>query len=289
MKKLGWLLLALITFTAFTPLRDTLSPNQSGHIQATIGRKAFMSMNSDAQGLNARYTTITKFGQNLDIDSAADESITPMGDAYNTRFGLGAETLSVVSSDTADDASGTGARTILLGCIGADGLESSVIVTMDGTTPVVTTAACKFINRGAVLTSGSGNKNAGTITITQSSSSVVMAIIPALASVTKQLEYYVPSDRRCYFESLYLRSRKLATGSARVHTRVIIWSGSQETEYEIRDFFSSTDAGGNAIILYNFKAEQVRPNEIIAFRVGTSSNGLTQTGNFELVCRRDND
>lgn len=278
MKKLfPWAIIALILATGFTSLRDTLWPAVSAHIQATIGRKAFLSMNSDTQGTNARYTTITKFGSNTDIDTAADETITTIGDAFTTRFGLTAETLSIVSADDADDSGSTGENSIIVGCIASDGTESTLVVTMDGTTPVLTTSTCKFVNRAAVYTSGSGDVNAGNITITQSSSGTVMAIIPTGKGTTQHLEYYVPSDRRCYMESLYLRARKLATGSARVLATVVVYSGSQDTMYDIRDFYMSTDAGGNEVQITDFKAEQVRPNEIVAFRVNTSANDLTMT------------
>tara|TARA_R110002020_G_scaffold207256_3_gene412690 strand:+ start:29276 stop:30052 length:777 start_codon:yes stop_codon:yes gene_type:complete len=71
---------------------------------------------------------------------------------------------SVVSDDAADTAAGTGARTACVGGLDWSYKEVSEDVTLNGTTPVVTTQEFLRVNSLEVLTSGSGEVNAGDIT-----------------------------------------------------------------------------------------------------------------------------
>lgn len=284
MKNLGWLLLAVVLSVSFIPLREVMPPSYSGHIQATVGRKAWLSFNDLNQ---VQFTRITKFGFNKDVDSAAAEGLVSFGGSSTAQIGLAAETLSVVSTDADDTSAGTGARTLLIQCITSDGTQSDVSVTMNGTTPVVTVATCKFINRVIVLTSGSSDRNEGAINITQSTSGVQLAQIPANKSVTQQLMYYVPSDRSCYIEDLVVRARKLAGGTApRVEFNVLTYSQTQDTLYDIREYFVDTSIE-NEIKAQDFKAERLRPNEIIVIDIITNTNDTVTTGSFELTCKID--
>lgn len=74
-----------------------------------------------------------------------------------------AATVSVVSTSTADDTGGTGAITVLLEGLDASYLEISETVTLDGTTPVVTTQSFLRVNSAGVATAGTGEANAGDI------------------------------------------------------------------------------------------------------------------------------
>lgn len=279
--KLGWLLLICILGMSSYSIHD-YSPQEATNILATLGRRAWAAFHPTSD----KVVRLTKFGYNLDIDTGAAETLGALGDDPDTRFGLAAETISVVSTSANDAAAGTGARLLVLQCIDSDGLQSDVLVSMNGLTPVVTTATCKFLNRVVVYTSGSLRTNDGTITLTQSSSGVNLAIVPAGQSVTQQLEYYIPSDRRCYTDNLTMRARKLASGSARLDVKVKIFSNFVGTTYTIRDYLLDT-SGDGVVNFDNFKAELLAPNEIFVIKVSTNSNNSAITGSLDLTCKID--
>lgn len=283
MNKLYVSIAAVILCVSFIPIRDAQSPKNSLHVLSTMGRRAYLSFND---GIGTSYSRVTKFGFNKDIDSASPEIITSFGGSFIQK-NLSAETLSVVSTSANDSLGGTGARQILIQCIGSDGLQSNVPLSLNGTTPVITTSTCKFVNRVVVFSAGSGETNLGTINITQSSSGIQLAQIPLEKSTTQQLLYYVPSDRRCYLEDIYIKARKTSGGSSpRVQFEILIYSNSQKVLYDIREYFVDTSVS-TFIEQKNFKAEQLRPNEIFAIRATTNTNDTIVTASFDLTCRID--
>ena len=115
------------------------------------------------RGNVSNFSAINKFGFNptcstsFELISVASANVT-----YPTSAGA----VTVVSSSTADDAAGTGARTVKIEGLDANYDIQSETVTMDGTTNVVTTNTYIRLNRMTVLTAGTGGKNAGNITAT---------------------------------------------------------------------------------------------------------------------------
>lgn len=200
---------------------------------------------------------VVKFGHNEDIDLAAPEDIQTQGGQMV--FPSAAETLSIVSDSAADDSGSTGANSIYITCIQSDGTRTFVTVTMDGTTPVVTTQTCLFVNRATVLLSGSGKVNAGNITITNTSSGNVLAYIEAGEAVTHQAVYRVPSNYNCFINSLYLASEKLAASDPRVIFKIKVFNtATTNTEYVIRREGMDTNSDSYRIF-NNFKDQALLP------------------------------
>lgn len=106
-------------------------------------------------------------GINIDVD-AGTEDVTELGATYTgmpvipTQAG---EALNIVSGSANDAAAGTGQRTIKIVGLDANGALQSETVTLNGTTPVVTTTTWLRVFRAYGLTAGSGGTNAGVITI----------------------------------------------------------------------------------------------------------------------------
>jgi hypothetical protein len=107
------------------------------------------------------HTAIRVFGYNPDIDTS-EESIWP--DGGTVPHPTVASALSIVSTSTADDSAGTGARTVYIE--GLDGSYNTIseTVIMDGTTPVSTVGEYLYVNQFYVTSVGSGEANAGEIT-----------------------------------------------------------------------------------------------------------------------------
>ena len=240
----------------------------------------YMSLFSSVEDDPVTYRVV-KFGHNLDADSAANEDVWSAGGLMT--YASAAQTLTVVSSSTDDDDGGTGAESITVACIGSDGTENSFTVTMDGTTPVVTTQTCFFVNRSFVNSSGSGLTNAGNITIDQTTSGYTLAYIPATYSITQQAMYRVPSDRRCGIQNLYVSADKLAGSSPRVIFLVKIFDPLTNTERIARRELLDTSAETSRNIP-NFDDVALSANEIINIEVNTNTNDTEVSATIDIVC-----
>jgi hypothetical protein len=124
------------------------------------------------------------------LDSAEDVWLA--GGVY-TGFLSAGGTVNVVSGDTADTAAGTGARTVRLLGLDANGNRASEDVTLNGTTPVTSTTEFLRLQRAYVLTAGSGGTNTGVITIDTTVGDTVMATIGAADGQTLIAAYTIPA------------------------------------------------------------------------------------------------
>ena len=138
---------------------------------------------------------IQRSGSNTDIDTTTTPEDVWGGSGMYTGFPSTAETLSIVSASANDTAAGSGARTLRISGLDSVGNFLTEIVTLNGTTPVVTTNAFLRMNRAIVLTSGDNNTafNAGAITINHSTTtSNVFGIIDVNTNMLKTTAYTIP-------------------------------------------------------------------------------------------------
>ena len=162
-----------------------------------------------AKGDFTGYSKVSKFGRNPGVKSADYESIWDGSNLYP--WPTAAETLSVVSDDADDTSAGTGARTVEI-----EGLDSSwnvltETVTMNGLTPVITTGLFLRVYRARVVTAGSTGTNEGTITMTNTTSSNVIAQISVDNSgfgQTLMAVYTIPAGKTGYLISVNGSSSK---------------------------------------------------------------------------------
>lgn len=139
---------------------------------------------------------INKFGMNEDIDAANREVIWENGGDYT--FLDTAETLSVVSTDVDDDGSpaGNGAQTVEIIGLDANWDDLTEIVTLNGTTVVVTTNAFLRHFRAIVRSAGSTGGNEGVITATSTSTATIQSTIPNSGDIHNQTSMAVFSIKR---------------------------------------------------------------------------------------------
>ena len=131
-----------------------------------------------------------KFGRNDDIDG--NEEVWELGTARV--LPSAAAVLAIVSSSTADDAvaTGTGAWTIQVEGLDANYDEISEVITLDGTVSVGSSASFLRVNRAYIVTAGTGESNAGNITV--SIGGDAQAYIEATEGQTHQTHYTVPNE-----------------------------------------------------------------------------------------------
>lgn len=168
---------------------------------------------------------IQRSGGNTDIDTSTFPEDCWGGSGLYQGFPLTAETVSVASSSVNDTAAGTGARTIRISGLDATGNFQTEIVTLNGTTPVVTTTQWLRINRAFILTSGNNNRNfnAGNITINQSVTTTnVFGIIDIGLGALKAAVYTIPKGTAGVLRNVQisgLRSTSSFSGVAGLYVR----------------------------------------------------------------------
>ena len=169
---------------------------------------------------------VYKFGRNSDVDPTSDpEDVWEGGGLYTGHPTGSPETVEVFSSSAADDAAGTGARTIRI-----HGLKTSSStdyetedLSMDGTTEVESTNTWYRVNRIEVLTAGTGGSNAGVITCRHSSTTDnVFAAIQVGYNQTTIAAYTIPASKKALLKRMRVSIVRAngSAGSATITLRV---------------------------------------------------------------------
>ena len=187
-----------------------------------------------------------KFGYNSDVDTGSAELLAEFGGTFTPR--TTGTTLSIVSSSTADDSGGTGATGIVVYGVDENWNTQTEVVTMDGTTPVVTTTTWIGINRIAIYAAGAGKANAGTITVTAVTGGATMATMPAGEGTSQQIIFHVPADTQALIDHMNFSVIRLATGTQPVVTfRVWVYSAVSNANYRVATFYLDGDIENHVI------------------------------------------
>jgi len=167
-----------------------------------------------AQGKRRGIYLINRFGQNTDIDTnSLPEDLWGGSGVYAGFPGVTAtaENVEVLSSSDQDDsvADGTGAHTMRIWYFDTDfkmfdanGDHLYTDVILDGQSVVDTGVSALFVWRAAVLTAGSGNTNAGVITIRWATTeSVIFQTVAAGIGQTRNTAMCVPDGFKGYLKN----------------------------------------------------------------------------------------
>lgn len=131
-------------------------------------------------------------GGNADVDiTSVPEDIWNAGGAYP--LPTAAAALEVVSSSANDAAAGTGLRTMLVQGLDSNYAEIQETVTLNGTSAVALSNQYLRLNAAIILSAGSGNVNAGTITLRESGGGTTRGSIAAGYGLMRQCVYTVPA------------------------------------------------------------------------------------------------
>lgn len=200
---------------------DAIAVRPSNYVyEAALGRR---------QGA----TTWNKFGYNADVDIGT-EVIAAFGGSFSPL--TTASTLTIVSSSTDDDGSpaGTGANSIVIYGIDANRKSQTEVVTLNGTTNVVTATTWLGVNRAAIYLAGSTLTNVGNITITATTGGTVQAYLPAGEGTTQQLIYFTQADHQALADWLILNAARFNTGTEPIVTfKGWVYSAVSNAKYEV--------------------------------------------------------
>ena len=240
-----------------------------------------------ALGRRQGATTWNKFGYNADVDTGT-EIIASFGGTF--QFLTTGETISIVSTSTADDDGGTGVNSIVVYGVDENWDAQTVVYTMDGTTPVVSAESWIGINRVAVFLSGTGRTNAGTITVTAVTSLYTMAQIPLGIGVSQQLIFFIPQNHQFLAEWLHFDALKIAGGGGNPELTFLgqVYSVVNNTIQEVyRGHLDTTNA--NNIDVNTPIPFPIGEKSILYFTATTDKDNTSVTGRFSGELIRDID
>lgn len=120
-----------------------------------------------------------------------------------------AEIISVVSTNAADTSAGIGLQTLTITGVDATGAEISEVITMNGTTPVLSTSSFLRINSIVGLTSGSNLVAVGNITFTNVSLDLLDTISAGFAT-SASLKYTVPTTQELTLKAFRINADDLS-------------------------------------------------------------------------------
>jgi hypothetical protein len=234
-----------------------------------------------AMGRRQGRTTWNKFGYNGDLDIGT-ETIWASGGTF-TRINT-ASTFTVVSSSAQDIlTSGTGAWNVVIYYVDADRLAQTVVVPLNGTTPVVTAVTGLGINRAALFNTGSGDVNAGTITITATTGGTTQATIPAGEGTTQQAIFFTQANHTALMDFLSINVNKISGGgSPRVTVRGWVYSYVSTAKYLV--FQQTIDTSvENSFTLNPNQPFVVGEKSIVYFEATTDTNNTIVSCRFSLI------
>jgi hypothetical protein len=240
-----------------------------------------------ALGLRQGATTWNMFGYNSDIDIGT-ETVWNYGGLF-TRINT-ASTFTVVSSSVNDIlTSGTGAWNVVIYYIDADRLAKTVVVPLNGTTPVVTAVTGLGINRVALYNTGSSDINEGNITITATTGGTVQAYIAAGEGTTQQCIFFTQDSHQFLVDWLYININKTSGGgSPRVTLKGWVYSYVSTAKYLVYQTTIDT-AIENTIDIKPSQPFIVGEKSILYFEATTDVNNTVVNLRFSGIEIRDKD
>ncbi len=185
-----------------------------------------------ALGRRQGSTTWNKFGYNADLDIDT-EILGAQGGTFT--FLTTASTLTIVSSSLNDNSTGAGAKSIIIQGVDSNRDAVTEIVTLNGTTSVVTSSTWLGINRASVYLAGSNYANVGNITITATTGGSIQGFIPTGKGTTQQLIFFTQRKHKFLMDWLILDAERISGGGSnpRVQFRGWVWSEVNNCKYEV--------------------------------------------------------
>ena len=226
-----------------------------------------------AQGQIAYHEHIYKFGQNSVVGNSV-ETIWQQGGLYS--YPPSATTMTVSSSDTNDTSAGTGARTVQIAGLDGDYNEISETITLNGQTAVTTSNSFLRVNRGLVLTAGSGGANAGIIYV---GTGTVTLGVPANVYTTingdgtnqsLQAFWTVPANYNAYIYQTNISTGNSSNTPAVLKTLLV--ARPQGGVFNTKEIIVLTD--GNHLQNYSFPITLTEKTDI-EFRAESSSGSVS--------------
>lgn len=236
-----------------------------------------------AMGKRQGRTTWNKFGYNDDIDTGT-EVVASFGGLF-TKMST-ARTLSVVSTSAQDGVAGTGATNVIIDGIDANRLAQTEVVTMNGTTPVVTSTTWLGVNRMAIYLCGSNESNVGTITATATTDLTTQGEIPIGNGSTEQAIFFTQDNHTALMDYLLINATKLSGGSSPVIIfKGWVYSFVSQAKYEVFRHTMDTSVE-NTVEIRPSQPFVVGEKSVFWLEATTDQNNTVASCRFSLIEER---
>ena len=238
-----------------------------------------------ARGQITGHSVVHVFGFNPDVDTS-EETVWPIDGLLG--HPASPTVMKISSSSADDDATGTGARTVLIeGVNGTGGLVSETVI-LDGQTEVNTVNSYDAIERMTVLTVGSGGKNAGIIyagtgTVTAGVPAVPYSAMGIGENVSLVGHWTCPTGY-----TGYIVEGKFTVGPTAGNQYVIGRLKLRGTDDIVRTAAKTTIQSGSVDYLFQYPI-RIRPGECVTATAQGSGSNATVSSYFEIVLIRDGD
>lgn len=219
-------------------------------------------------------SSLNKFGRNADIDTAAEDIWSQGG---NWTPPTAARVHALVSSNAADAAAGTGARTVEIQGLDANFAMQTETVTLNGVTPVNTVGSYWIIHRMVVKTAGSGGYNVGAITATAATDATVTASIPALTNQTLMAIWQVPANNTFFLGRYYASINALTAAKADVE----LWVKPFGETWQMKHIIGIASDGSGVVDMLFCPPMRFTEKSIIRMRASTSANNSDVSAGFD--------
>ncbi len=274
-------------------------------LQTRVGHEGILSsllsspIQDDASGIVARIldtellmasgkftglSIVNKFGRNPDVDTGTvPEDIWDGGGVY-TGFPVStAETVQVFSSSANDTSAGTGARTIRITGLDSNYNALSETITLNGTTPVTSTNIFRRVHTAAVLTAGSGDFNAGTITCRHSTTTAnVFFVMQIGRNQTNVSGYTIPAGYTGYIRRIH-GSIRSGTGAS---VDIELWVREFGAAPRLRRPSSLNQAGELDDNIYG-GLRLPEKTDVIVRAASASTNNCDTAAGYDLILVKD--
>ena len=220
---------------------------------------------------------VNKFGMNLVI--AAGDDVWDGSAAY-TGWLTAAAALEVVSASTADDVGQNGAHSITVqGIDGATRGLKSVTVSMDGQAAVDLPGTWYRVFRAWVVSSGSGQVNAGNITIRLDDAGATVAIITAEYGQTEMAIYTIAAGYTGYLFNVHCEVK--GESAANVTATFHISTNDNGAGWRVRHVFDIMNGFDNHEWLGGL---ELPAGTDIRIRTTAISKEAPGSAEFDLIC-----
>lgn len=223
------------------------------------------------------HSSINKFGENGDVDSAAAEDIWDGGGDWNEPSA--SQVYTITSTAAADASDSTGARTLEIFGLDSAGALQNETVSLSGTVVITAANSYQMIHRMIVRTAGSGGVNAGTITANANTDGNVTAQINAGNNQTLMAIYKIPAGSDgcllSFYASIYETN---LTGTA----DIFIYAKPSGEIWQVKQKIGLTADTGTYQHFYKVP-NCFEPLTLIRMNADTSANNTIISSGFDMV------
>jgi len=224
------------------------------------------------------HSIIHKFGKN-DSVSTNFEALWNGENFYTGFNAIVAETVTVTSESVLDTNGGTGAWTIDLQGLDANGLMQSEIVTLDGDNSVTSTLSYLRLPRAKILTAGSTGKNQGEITVRQSITTAnIFCVMPAEYNSTMITAFTIPKNCYGYLisQATSISNKRAASVDVRIQKR------KENSVFQVAGE-ASVNSVGTGRITRNFEVPVKLSPMTDIFMEASASASVAVSGSFDII------